>query len=160
MPGDLSLESVRSSLQTMSDLVSPTPLGLHSNSSMARDSGESRRLLEASLATQPQVEVGGQLESGVTVQDEVSRLLDKVPELINDTDLETKYPLTYDQSLNTVLQLEVTRYNDLIRIVRQNLADLQVMRQESLTNTKISLFRELSKVTSSCLWRLRTLWTR
>ena len=125
LPVNLDLESVMSEVMSMSDLVSPSPLGLNQNSSMSRESRESRRLLEAALATQPQVEVGPGLEEGVTVQDEVGRLLEKVPGLLPDQDLETNYPLSYEESLNTVLRLEVARYNNLIHIVRQALADLQ-----------------------------------
>ena len=57
VPGDLSLANVRSHIGDMSDLVSPSPLGLHSNSSMSRDSRESRMLLESALATQPQASI-------------------------------------------------------------------------------------------------------
>ena len=92
---------------------------------MARDSRESRRLLEAALATQPQVEAGSMMEEGVTIEAEVTRLLDKVPILLKDQELDTKFPLVYEESLNTVLRLEVARYNTLIRIVKQALADLQ-----------------------------------
>ena len=81
-------------------------------------------MLEAALATQPQVEVGPGLEDGVTVIDEVSRLLAKVPANLPVQDLDTNYPLSYDESLNTVLRLELARYNQLISLVRQALADL------------------------------------
>ena len=76
---------------------------------MSRDSRESRVLLEAALATQPQVEAGSLMEEGVTIEAEVTRLLDKVPGLLRDQDLDTKFPLTYEESLNTVLRLEVAR---------------------------------------------------
>ena len=42
--------------------------------------------------------------------DEVTRLLDMVPAVLPDTDLDTNYPISYEQSLNTVLRLEVDRY--------------------------------------------------
>ena len=58
---------------------------------MARDSRESRRLLEAALATQPQVEAGSLMEEGVTIEAEVTRLLDKVPGLLRDQDLNAPY---------------------------------------------------------------------
>ena len=137
------MESVRIEVSNLTDLVSPTPLGLHTNSSMARDSRESRALLLATLATQPQVEGGGLAgeTSGQSLGEEVARLLDKVPPTIDDTDLETNYPLLYEESLNTVLRLEVTRYNHLIRVVKQSLADLKVQIKTPLhNNTETTLF--------------------
>ena len=124
MPTNTNIDNVIQEIRALSDLVSPIPLGLHSNSSMSRDSRESTLMLEAALATQPQVEVGPGLEDGVTVIDEVSRLLAKVPANLPVQDLETNYPLSYDESLNTVLRLELARYNQLISLVRQALADL------------------------------------
>ena len=118
VPAELSLAEVRATIAAMTDLVSPTPLGLHQNSAMARDTRDSRQLLEAALATQPQVEGGAGLVEGVTVQDEVTRLLAKVPGLLAEAELDTQHPASYEESLNTVLRLEVARYNNLITIVR------------------------------------------
>ena len=118
VPAELSLAAVRTTIAGMTDLVSPTPLGLHHNSAMARDTRDSRQLLEAALATQPQVEGGAGLVEGVTVQDEVTRLLAKVPGLLAEAELDTQHPASYEESLNTVLRLEVARYNNLISIVR------------------------------------------
>ena len=118
VPAELSLAEVRTTIAGMTDLVSPTPLGLHHNSAMARDTRDSRQLLEAALATQPQVEGGAGLVEGVTVQDEVTRLLAKVPGLLAEAELDTQHPASYEESLNTVLRLEVARYNNLITIVR------------------------------------------
>ena len=124
MPTNTNIDNVIQEIRALSDLVSPIPLGLHPNSSMSRDSRESTLMLEAALATQPQVEVGPGLEDGVTVIDEVSRLLAKVPANLPVQDLDTNYPLSYDESLNTVLRLELARYNQLNSLVRQALADL------------------------------------
>ena len=55
------------------------------------------------------MEVGPGLEDGVTVIDEVARLLAKVPAMLPVQDLETNFPLSYDESLHTVLRLELAR---------------------------------------------------
>ena len=36
-----------------------------------------------------------------------------------------KYPITYDNSLNTVLQQEIIRYNNLTRVIVTSLKDIQ-----------------------------------
>ena len=46
-----------------------------------------------------------------------------------DYDLEEagkKYPVTYTESMNTVLTQEMERYNNLTRIIRNSLQNLQV----------------------------------
>ena len=109
MPTNTNIDNVIQEIRALSDLVSPIPLGLRPNLSMSRDSRESTLMLEAALATQPQVEVGPGLEDGVTVIDEVARLLAKVPAMLPVQDLETNFPLSYDESLHTVLRLELAR---------------------------------------------------
>jgi len=81
-------------------------------------------LLTCTLATQPQVETGGDLDEGSSIEKELSRLISKVPKLMN-ADIEEIYPVSYDECLNTVLRLEVDRYNQLIAVVRTTLEDLQ-----------------------------------
>ena len=124
LPRDLSLENVRREVSGLSDLTRPDPLGLHENCSLTRDCRESRDLLAKTLATQPQVEAVGQLEQGSGVQEELTKLLSKVPANLNSA-LDEDYPLSYHESLNTVLRLEVDRYNNLIDLVRVALSDLQ-----------------------------------
>ena len=124
LPLDLSLPGVLTQISTLSDLSRPDPLGLHENCSLTRDCRESQALLENTLATQPQVEVLGDLEEGRGLQEEVRRLLEKVPGSLSSA-LEEKFPHSYHESLNTVVRLEVERYNKLIQIVRLALSDLQ-----------------------------------
>ena len=124
LPRDLSLDCVRREVSRLSDLARPAPLGLHENCSLTRDCRDSRDLLAQTLATQPQVELVGQLEEGRGVQEELTRLLEKVPANLN-SDLDGDFPHSYHESLNTVLRLEVDRYNNLIDMVRLALSDLQ-----------------------------------
>lgn len=38
---------------------------------------------------------------------------------------ETKYPIEYKNSMNTVLQQEIIRYNNLTNVIKNSLNDLQ-----------------------------------
>ena len=124
IPLDLRVENCRKEIRSLPDIVLPEALGLNENAAITRESKESSLLLTCTLATQPQVETVGELEEGSSIQEELSRLISKVPNVM-DSDIEELYPASYDECLNTVLRLEVDRYNQLIEIVRTALQDLQ-----------------------------------
>ena len=124
LPRDLRLEAVQAQISALPDIPHPAPLGLQENCRLTRDSRESRALLEQTLATQPQVEVTADLEEQSGLQEEVRRLLEEVPGSLS-SELEENFPHSYHESLNTVVRLEVERYNNLIQIVRLALTDLQ-----------------------------------
>ena len=48
-------------------------------------------------------------------------ILEQVPSVIPIEDVMEKYPVMYEESMNTVLVQEVTRYNKLLDTVRQTL---------------------------------------
>ena len=124
LPLQLEVEAVQEAVQSLPNLVEPGALGLHENAALVRQERESSQLLAGVLATQPQVDaVESVAETAGGVEKEVEKLLALVPPLLPE-DLEEKFPTSYEQSLNTVLQLEVARYNSLLRLVGTCLADL------------------------------------
>lgn len=48
-------------------------------------------------------------------------ILAQVPDAISIEDVMTKYPVKYEESMNTVLAQEVTRYNKLLTTVKNTL---------------------------------------
>jgi len=51
--------------------------------------------------------------------------LSEVPQPFDVKAAEKKYPISYNQSMNTVLTQELTRFNGLIKIIRGSLEDLK-----------------------------------
>ena len=52
-------------------------------------------------------------------------ILVDIPEAFDIKAAEKKYPVSYEQSMNTVLTQELIRFNGLINIIRGSLKDLK-----------------------------------
>ena len=55
----------------------------------------------------------------------IRKMREKVPPLFEIEEILEKYPVTYENSLNNVLRLEVTRYNALLAHIHQSLSLLE-----------------------------------
>ena len=124
VPADTTLAGCQAAVAGLPDSVMPEAVGLPDNSAMTRNWRDSRQLLEGVLATQPQVEVGDQERGREGIMEQVVGYLKKVPAQLATDELAEKFPIDYGESLNTVLRLEVSRYNSLVRIVQASLSDL------------------------------------
>merc|ERR1719230_694349 len=52
-------------------------------------------------------------------------ILNRMPKPWNVDKVQEKYPTMYEESMNTVLVQELTRFNSLINVIRQSLQDIQ-----------------------------------
>jgi len=53
-------------------------------------------------------------------------ILKDVPDVYDVESAEKAYPVRYEQSFNTVLTQELTRFNNLIRVIRSSLKNLKL----------------------------------
>ena len=60
------------------------------------------------------------------MEETARNILDQVPDPINMKEVMLKYPVKYEESMNTVLSQEVTRYNKLLSTVKQTLLVLEL----------------------------------
>ncbi|NXM23807.1 DYH7 protein, partial [Oxyruncus cristatus] len=103
----------------------PEIFGLHDNVDIAKDLQETKTLFESLLLTQgggTQGTSGGGDSTLYAIADDI---LGKLP---NDFDIEScllKYPVKYEESMNTVLVQEMERFNNLIRTIRITLINLK-----------------------------------
>ncbi|XP_032050232.1 dynein heavy chain 12, axonemal [Aythya fuligula] len=104
----------------------PEVFGLHENVDISKDLQQIKILFESLLLTQ-----GGDIQgtsSGggdSTLYEIADDILSKLP---NDFDIESclaKYPVRYEESMNTVLVQEMERFNNLIRTIRITLINLK-----------------------------------
>uniref|UniRef100_A0AAR2J4M4 Dynein, axonemal, heavy chain 1 n=1 Tax=Pygocentrus nattereri TaxID=42514 RepID=A0AAR2J4M4_PYGNA len=98
---------------------SPEIFGLHDNANISFAQNETFALLGAVLQLQPRA-----ASSGGKAREEVLNNLGKIPNSINVQEVTTKYPVMYEESMNTVLIQEVIRYNTLLAVISQSLSDL------------------------------------
>ncbi|XP_076842922.1 dynein axonemal heavy chain 3 [Brachyhypopomus gauderio] len=103
----------------------PHVFGLHSNADITKDNQETNQLLDGILLTLPR-QTGGGAKSPQEVVDELAEdILSKLP---CDFDIEmvmVKYPVKYEESMNTVLRQELIRFNRLTQVVCRSLINIR-----------------------------------
>ncbi|TPX37761.1 hypothetical protein SeMB42_g06896 [Synchytrium endobioticum] len=107
---------------------SPEVFGIHDNGDIARQLAETRLLFDSVLVTQEQSGGGG--SSGGRSSDEILEevagdILNRIPGGFDVEAAQKKYPVSYNESMNTVLVQEMIRYNRLITVIRDSLAQVR-----------------------------------
>ncbi|KAL0984291.1 hypothetical protein UPYG_G00139540 [Umbra pygmaea] len=103
----------------------PGVFGLHSNADITKDNQETNQLLEGVLLTLPR-QTGGGAKSPQEVVDELAEdILSKLPADFDVQMVIVKYPVMYDESMNTVLRQELIRFNRLTQVVRVSLINIR-----------------------------------
>ncbi|XP_010014835.1 PREDICTED: dynein heavy chain 1, axonemal, partial [Nestor notabilis] len=103
---------------------SPEIFGLHDNANITFAQNESFALLGTIVQLQPKTLLVGGRSREELVEETARDILEKVPAPMNLQEVIQKYPLLYEESMNTVLVQEVIRYNKLLEVVVQTLKDL------------------------------------
>ena len=103
----------------------PEAFGLHENADITCAQNDVKDLFETVLSLQPRVSAGGGLKREDIIDETAESILSKVPPVWLMLDIVKKYPVMYEQSLNTVLQQECTRYNNLLVVMKNTLADVR-----------------------------------
>ncbi|KAK3752205.1 hypothetical protein QZH41_008046 [Actinostola sp. cb2023] len=108
---------------------SPEVFGMHDNVDISKELQETRNFFDSVLLTQAQGTGGGAGKKTEEALLEIAKdILSKVINLPKSFDVEeslAKYPVTYEESMNTVLVQEMERFNNLMNIIRSSLQNLQ-----------------------------------
>lgn len=111
-------------IKNLSQIHSPEVFGLHMNAGMTRDMQQSQLLLNTLIKVQGE----GAAVSGETDKILVAISKDILHRLPNALPLEQarlKYPIVYEESMNTVLVQEMERFDILYREIRSSLVKVQ-----------------------------------
>uniref|UniRef100_A0A803YQF6 Dynein axonemal heavy chain 1 n=1 Tax=Meleagris gallopavo TaxID=9103 RepID=A0A803YQF6_MELGA len=103
---------------------SPELFGLHDNANITFAQKETFALLGAILQLQPKTFTLGANGSAIQMSETANEILAKLPAPMDLQEVICKYPLLYEESMNTVLVQEVIRYNSLLEVIAQTLKDL------------------------------------
>jgi len=98
---------------------------MHDNAEITSAINVTRSLLSTALTMQPTVTGGDGKTQDQVMQEACQSILEKLPK---DYDLEyavKRHPITYEESMNTVLLQELLRFNRLLGIVRSSLINIQ-----------------------------------
>ncbi|XP_053339456.1 dynein axonemal heavy chain 1 [Clarias gariepinus] len=102
----------------------PEIFGLHDNANISFAQNETFALLGAVLQLQPRATSSGGKAREEIVEEIVTGILQKIPNPIDIQEVVIKYPVMYEESMNTVLIQEVIRYNKLLAVISWSLNDL------------------------------------
>ncbi|XP_065097060.1 dynein axonemal heavy chain 1 [Paramisgurnus dabryanus] len=103
---------------------SPEIFGLHDNANISFAQNETFALLGTLVKLQPRVAASGGKSREEIIEEIVEGIVEKIPGLINVQEVTEKYPVMYEESMNTVLVQEVIRYNKLLSVISHSLSDL------------------------------------
>ncbi|XP_043082022.1 dynein axonemal heavy chain 3 [Puntigrus tetrazona] len=103
----------------------PEVFGLHSNANITKDNQETNQLLDGVLLTLPRQTSSGAKSPQEIVDELAGGMLAKLPPDFDIEMVTAKYPLLYEESMNTVLRQELIRFNRLSKVVRSSLVNTQ-----------------------------------
>jgi len=113
-------------LHSLPALAPPSVFGFHENATLTKDQNEAYSLCDELLMC---MGTGSGAKGGLSTEEQVgniaSDVLQKVRKPWNVPEIERRYPVQYSESMNTVLTQELSRYNGLIKVVRDSLSDVQ-----------------------------------
>ncbi|RXG59114.1 Dynein heavy chain 3, axonemal [Armadillidium vulgare] len=126
-------------LKTLPMEAPPSVFGLHDNATLAKDNRETDKLLNSILALEPRLNITNRSESSSeVVLDLALEILARLPSLFDLSEVERKHPLSYAQSLNTVLRQEILRYNRLTSCIRSTLKEVhKAVRGEAILSEEL-----------------------
>jgi len=99
--------------------------GLHDNAEITSAINTTNKLLEVCLSLQSSTGAGAGGKSADDILREIAEdILQRVPPNFDMEYATKKHPIKFEDSMNTVLQQELLRYNNLTRVVRESLINV------------------------------------
>jgi dynein heavy chain len=101
--------------------------GLHDNATLTKDQNDTNNLLQSVIDT----EGGGGSGGGASGSKEemilsvAQDIANKIPDNFDMEYAQLKYPVRWDESMNTVLCQELIRFNGLLSLMRSSLSNIQ-----------------------------------
>ncbi|KAM9362199.1 LOW QUALITY PROTEIN: dynein axonemal heavy chain 1 [Symphorus nematophorus] len=102
----------------------PEIFGLHDNANISFAQNETFALLGAVVRLQPRAASAGGKTLEEIVEEIVAGIAERIPQPFSVQGVMEKYPVLYEESMNTVLIQEVIRYNKLLAVISQSLSDI------------------------------------
>jgi len=98
--------------------------GLHENADITSAINETNALLGTALSLMPRKAGGAGKSQEEILNDIANNILQKLPKNFDVDEAAKKHPIMYNESMNTVLQQELLRFNKLLTEVRSSLINI------------------------------------
>ncbi|KAL7748727.1 hypothetical protein RI367_005881 [Sorochytrium milnesiophthora] len=127
VPDTTNYQAVLDFLKDLPLEAKPEVFSLHENADIAKNQLETDALLSTIMLTQDRAEGGssGRKSNEEIVHDVASDMLDKLPPVFDTAAISARYPVSYTESMNTVLLQECIRFRNLTVIVSNGLKNIR-----------------------------------
>ena len=118
-------------LQDYLDYIKDLPIndtaeifGLHENAEISSAINDTNQLLLTALSLQPRSAGSGGQSGDQIMKEKCANILSRLPKPFDIEDAIKRHPVMYEESMNTVLQQELLRFNRLLQTVTSSLQQL------------------------------------
>ncbi|KAJ3188443.1 Dynein heavy chain 3, axonemal [Gaertneriomyces sp. JEL0708] len=151
-----SYESYLHHIKSLPLISHPEVFGMHENADIAKDLAETNLLIASVLVTQAQSDsggTGGKSKEELTA-DIANGILTTLPDDFDIPATQKKFPVKYEESMNTVLVQELVRFNRLLKAIRESLQGVM-----KALKGLVVMNKELEEVASSLtLGKIPDMW--
>ncbi|OQS06495.1 dynein heavy chain [Thraustotheca clavata] len=150
VPEDVDYEGYLKFIEGLPLVAPPNVFGLHDNATITKDQNETTILCTNVLRTQATGGSSGGDSKGLSQEETVDAMaadiLSRLPENFDMEVAAIRYPVKWNESMNTVVCQELVRFNNLLSVVRSSLKSLRkaiqglVVMSAELENVSLSLF--------------------
>jgi len=112
-------------IDTLPLITKPEAFGMDDNADMTCQQAEATILFDLLLSMQPKSGGGAGKSWDEIVTEAAVSMAESIPGPWLLYEIQAKYPVQYEESMNTVLQQEIIRFNRLLSVIKKTLADIQ-----------------------------------
>jgi dynein heavy chain len=124
-PEDNGYESTLDFVKALPLNAGPEVFGMHTNADITKDQNETFLMMDSIMLTQARASGGGGDGPEAAVDKAAASMLAKLPQVYDVELIQAKYPVLYEESMNTVLCQELIRFNKLIDTIRSSLTNVK-----------------------------------
>ncbi|XP_021341821.1 dynein heavy chain 12, axonemal-like isoform X1 [Mizuhopecten yessoensis] len=103
----------------------PEVFGMHENVDISKELQDTTLLFDSVLLTKGRGAGGGGGDTDASLSNMAGGIIAKLPKIYDIEEATKKYPVVYNESMNTVLVQEMERFNRLLSIISSSLINLQ-----------------------------------
>jgi len=119
------LSEILEEIDKLPDHAAPEVFGFHDNAAITSATNDTLHMFTTVLALQPRTSSGAGLSREDTIDQLAVDTAQRVPGPYDMEPIMKAFPVRYDESMNTVLQQEIIRYNKLLSVMRSSLANVR-----------------------------------